>query len=157
MAQLQQKQFTEGQIIFREGAWEMCMYDIIHGKVGIYTEYGTPSQKRIAVLGVHDFFGEMGLVDAMPRSATAVAELETAVWVINGDDLNVWFQESPEKVVQVMRHLSFRTRDLTNDYMEVCKTIAELKSAEDDGKEKSSGLREKIHRFANIWRKNGRK
>lgn len=155
MAELERKQFRKGEVIFREGDWEMWMYDILQGKVGVYTDYGTERENRIAVLGVHDFFGEMGLVDAMPRSATAVAELDTTAVQISGEALGAWFRESPEKVVAVMRHLSSRTRELTEDYREVCGTIAELR--QEKGTKHSDGLRAKVRRFADFWRKNGGK
>ena len=44
------KEFKSGQIIFKQGDSEACMYDIQRGRVGIYSAYGTPDEKQIAEL-----------------------------------------------------------------------------------------------------------
>ena len=70
------KRFAKGEVIFKEGALESFMYDLIEGKVGIYAHYGEAGEKLLTELNAEDggaTFGEMGLIDVMPRSATAVA------------------------------------------------------------------------------------
>ena len=37
------KEFKSGQVIFKQGDSELCMYDIQRGRVGIYSAYGTPA------------------------------------------------------------------------------------------------------------------
>jgi len=67
------KSYKKGEIIFKQGDPADCMYDIRWGSVGIYLNYGTSDEKMLAQLRGDDIFGEMGLVDEAPRSATAVA------------------------------------------------------------------------------------
>ena len=61
------------EIIFSEGDKSDCMYDIRQGRVGIYANYGTKEEKLLTELSKDQFFGEMGIIEGYPRSATAVA------------------------------------------------------------------------------------
>lgn len=53
------KEFGRGQIIFKQGDLDICMYDIQRGKVGVYSAYGTPEEKLIAELTEGQTVGEM--------------------------------------------------------------------------------------------------
>ena len=70
---MKQITFNKDQVIFRENDFATVMYDIVSGKVGIFTGYQTDQEKKIAELEAGTFFGEMGMIEFYPRSATAVA------------------------------------------------------------------------------------
>lgn len=152
MEKTESREFTKGQIIFQQGAWEMCMYDILYGRVGIYVDYGTSAQKLLVELKTEDFFGEMGLVEALPRSATAVALEDAAAYVINANNFAMYFKERPATVLKVMEHLSARLRAVSNDYLNACRTVAEAVDAETSGKEKSSWLKSSIKKLSDFYR-----
>ena len=81
------KSYNKGAVIFRQGDPGDCMYDIQFGKVGIFDHYGEPDEKKIADLYTDQLFGEMGLLDHAPRSATAVAlEKDTVVSVVSEEE-----------------------------------------------------------------------
>ena len=142
------KTFRKGEVIFREGEFQLCMYDIINGRVGIYAHYGEADQKQLAVLENYECFGEMGLVESKARSATAVALEKTQLHVIDAEYFDEYFKNQPSKVMKIMQHMSLRTRELTRDYMEACQTISEYLEAEQAGEEKSQGLIARMKRFA---------
>jgi CRP-like cAMP-binding protein len=48
------------------------MYDIRSGSVGIYEAYGTQEEKLLTQLYANQFFGELGMIDNVERSCTAV-------------------------------------------------------------------------------------
>ncbi|MBR3718915.1 MAG: cyclic nucleotide-binding domain-containing protein [Firmicutes bacterium] len=128
--------YKKGEIIFREGETGKCMYDIFWGRVGIYTGYGTPQEKLLAELKTEDFFGEMGLLDGAPRSATAVSlSDETQLGVITEGDFNEYFQEKPAKVFTIMQSLSQKLRKTTQDYLDVCHAVYDVVEEEKAGKE----------------------
>lgn len=144
--------YKKGEIIFKEGEQADCMYDIRWGSVGIYANYGTKEEKLLTKLSAEEFFGEMGLIDGAPRSATAVAlEKDTRVEVIDGERFGVYMQERPTKVLVIMQHMSHRLRNLTKDYMEVCKTVAEAVETEKNGNEKSEGLQKKMKKYNDFY------
>ena len=66
------KLYAPGTVIFREGDPGDCMYEMQTGCVGVYCDYGGPNQKEVAKLYGGKTFGEMGLLDHAPRSATVV-------------------------------------------------------------------------------------
>ncbi len=126
--------YDKGTIIFRADDPGTCMYDVHQGKVGIFYEYGTDKEKKIAEVYANQFFGEMGLIEKVPRSATAVVlENGTIVEVIYEKDLETLFEKNPNKIGMIVELLSQRLRHTTKDYFEACMLLAELKEAKDKG------------------------
>ena len=125
------EKFGKGTVIFREGEPGRCMYDIHYGSVGIYTGYGTPDEKQLTTLYSNKFFGEVGMVGAVPRTATAVVlEEGTLIENIYMDDFQELFDKNPAKIEMIIRHLSFRIRRLTYEYINACKIIYDAAEAE---------------------------
>ncbi|MEE3253459.1 MAG: cyclic nucleotide-binding domain-containing protein, partial [Nitrospinota bacterium] len=67
------KTFAKEEIIFQQGERSKYAYIIESGKVGIYKENKFGKRSLIGILRKSDLFGEMGLIDKYPRSATAIA------------------------------------------------------------------------------------
>lgn len=136
------------EVIFSEGDKSDCMYDIRHGKVGIFANYGTKEEKLLTELTTDQFFGEMGIIEGYPRSATAVAMGDmTELTVIAKADFEAYCKNNPEKTVLIMKNMSSRIRELTRDYLEVCHTVAEFMEAEQKGEKKSSGLLNRLKKY----------
>lgn len=124
------KEFKSGQIIFKQGDSEFCMYDIQRGRVGIYSEYGTPAEKLIAELSIGEIVGERGLLERAPRTGTAVALEDGTILVeIREDNLKEHFLKEPEKLLQLMRNLSERLRRMNDKLADVCRKIYEAENA----------------------------
>jgi CRP-like cAMP-binding protein len=124
------KEFKSGQIIFKQGDSEACMYDIQRGRVGIYSAYGTPDEKQIAELSVGEIVGETGLLDRVARTATAVAlDDDTVLLEIKEDNLKEYFLSEPEKLLLLMRNLSGRLREINSKLADVCRKIYEAENA----------------------------
>jgi CRP-like cAMP-binding protein len=136
------------EVIFSEGDKSDCMYDIRQGRVGIYANYGTKEEKLLTELSKDQFFGEMGIIEGYPRSATAVAMGDmTELTVIAKADFEDYCKKNPEKTVLIMKNMSSRIRELTRDYLEVCHTIAESMEAEQKGEKKSAGLLNRLKKY----------
>ena len=136
------------EVIFSEGDKSDCMYDIRQGRVGIYANYGTKEEKLLTELSKDQFFGEMGIIEGYPRSATAVAMGDmTELTVIAKADFEDYCKKNPEKTVLIMKNMSSRIRELTRDYLEVCHTIAESMEAEQKGEKKSTGLLNRLKKY----------
>ena len=149
---MESKTFKKGEVIFKQGELSDCMYDIFWGEVGIYANYGTPEEKLLTTLKTEQFFGEMGMIEGRLRSATAVAlEKDTRVKVITPETFNAYFQESPAKVLLIMQNMSCRIRELTRDYLEACRAVAEAVETEKTGKEKSSWFKEKVRKLTDDY------
>ena len=146
------KELKKGEVIFQQGDPSGCMYDILWGEVGIYANYGTPEEQLLTTLETEQFFGEMGMIEGLPRSATAVAlTKDTRLKVITPETFQAYFQEKPVKVLMVMQNMSLRIRELTNDYMEACQTVVKGVEAEEAEEEISTELWNNLEKFSRIY------
>ena len=59
----QVKTFSKNDVIFNEGAYGQCMYEIQSGSVDIYVDFGTADEKLLTTLEAGRFFGEIGIAD----------------------------------------------------------------------------------------------
>lgn len=123
--------FRAGDVIFRAGEESDCMYDICDGCVGIYSDYQTENQKLLTELYTDSVFGEMGILDNMPRSATAVCLKDCVVLVVKPEHFMQFFRTKPAKVLQILQQMCMQLRNLTNIYLQVCKTLEEISSVEE--------------------------
>jgi CRP/FNR family cyclic AMP-dependent transcriptional regulator len=62
--------YPPGATIIREGDTSMTLYVVLSGRVGVDTEGGA---RRLREIGPTGFFGELGLIDDSPRSASVIA------------------------------------------------------------------------------------
>jgi glyoxylase-like metal-dependent hydrolase (beta-lactamase superfamily II) len=105
-----QKTYGPGAVIFREGTVGQHMYVIGSGGVNIVTEKDD-REERLAALGKGDIFGEMALVDHLPRSASAVASDEGAQVLEIDHALFVYLvAQQPAFALFVQKALSLRLR-----------------------------------------------
>ena len=146
------REYKKNTVIFRQGDAGDCMYDIQYGRVAIYDDYGGPNQQKIAELSVNQIFGEMGLLDDAPRSATAVAlDDGTVLNVIKEDEFYEYFEKQPTKVLLLMQQMSNRLRRTTKDYLEGCRAVYEAVEAEKAGKVKSEQTKSVLKRLAELY------
>lgn len=66
------REFSPGEVLFREGDEGGEMYVIQSGRVRISRASAT-GERTLSVLGEGDFFGEMAILNDRPRTATATA------------------------------------------------------------------------------------
>ena len=137
--------FKKGDVIFRQGDYSEVMYDIAKGKVGVFADYETETVQQLAELKAGDFLGEMGMIEVYPRSATAVAlEDDTTLTEIGEDDLNEFFKDKPEKLLQIMKQMSARLRVVNQKYLNACRVAFENANAEATNTEKSEELKKEM-------------
>ena len=103
-------EFGAGDTIFREGDLGTEMYIIHEGKVEILNRLGD-EDRVLAVLEKGDFFGEMSVLEDLPRAATARALTDARLLQINGSTFDQMLQSNPEIAVRMMRKLSRRLRE----------------------------------------------
>ena len=151
------KVFKKGEVIFKEGENQMWMYALLKGSVGIYANYGTDAEKLLVELKAEDkaYFGEMGLIDAAPRSATAVVLEDAYVNIISKDNFAEFFRERPADILAMMQNMSKRIRNLTNDYLDACRAVAEAVETEKSGKSKSDWFKKRVEKFINDYNQSG--
>ena len=133
------------EVIFRQGERSRCMYRVQRGTVGIFLDYEKPDEKKLTELSVGQYFGEMGLLESWPRSATAVVLSEQAdLQVIYEGDFALCFQENPAGMLALLEQMSRQLRRISRDYAEACRTVSELAEAEQAGRPRDAALNNRI-------------
>ena len=72
-------ELAPGDTVFEQGDRGDRIYMIEKGKIDVVRRRGDGSEERLATLGPDDYFGEMGPLFGLPRSATARAAEPTTV------------------------------------------------------------------------------
>lgn len=139
----------KGEIIFKAGDVGASMFEVSTGKVGIYANYGETGEKCLIELEAGGHFGEMSVIEDLPRSATAIALEDTVMDKIDKEDFADFIKLNPSVATEIMKNLSGRLRALTGDYMDACKTLSEVMN--EDNKPKKMGLWEKIKKYAAVY------
>ena len=141
--------YGEKAVIFAQGDRSRELYIVRKGRVGIYTGYGGRDEKHLVTLEPGSYFGEMGLIDAAPRSATAIAlEPKTRLERIRPEELDKLMQSSPEVILDILRNLSARLRKLTQEYLEACRAASTVVAAVDRDRELNAEAKKLISFYA---------
>lgn len=125
-----EKTFRSNEVIIKEGDTGDTFFRLVEGNVGVYTNYGKKEQFRVAFLKAGDYFGEMGMIDGSPRSATIVAERTVRVQELSQKDLDTLFDENPEEIYKFLKHLANKLQAMTNDYAEAQELLRSAREAD---------------------------
>jgi CRP-like cAMP-binding protein len=105
--------YGKGETIFEEGSLGGEMYAVLEGSVEISRRLADGTEKRLRLLAEGEIFGEMGLVENAPRSATARAHADgTRVMVIDQAKFVYLVSQQPVFALNVMQVLCQRIRRL---------------------------------------------
>ena len=101
-------EFQPGQVIARQGDVGTGLFIVAEGSVQVIRDGRT-----IATLGAGEFFGELSVLDGMPRTAQVVAAEPTICLGLASWEFEAVVREHPGVALAVMRGLSRRLRGLT--------------------------------------------
>jgi hypothetical protein len=102
-------EYPSGETIFEEGQPPHHLYVIVEGKVEVFRRVGE-AERPLAHLGERECFGEMAILDDLPRSASVRAVEPTLVLKIDRDSFRDLIQERPQIAFAIFRILSGRLR-----------------------------------------------
>ena len=107
------RRYGADELIVREGTTSDCLFVLARGSVAVERDGGRVQLATLAEVG--DFFGEMSLIDILPRSADIRACEETEVAAFSKGELAALFASSSRVqmtlILNIARHLSLRLRD----------------------------------------------
>lgn len=108
---IQPRQFGQGDIIFREGDPGQVLYLVRSGQVRIYVNGLDGTETSVILFGrPGDMFGELAVIDGLPRSATAIALHETVLYTISRESFRQHMQRFPQLALNFMKVLTHRVR-----------------------------------------------
>lgn len=106
--------FEPGEQIFAAGDPSDLCYQIVSGEVEIRLETdriaGDGGWRVVERLGYGEVFGEMGIIDDSPRTATAVAARTTVCVAYAPDEILALLESSPTEALAYIRTLIRRLR-----------------------------------------------
>jgi CRP-like cAMP-binding protein len=102
--------YAPGDMIFSQGDLGTDMFIIQDGEVDIIKHINGESH-LLSHLEKGDFFGEMALLESVPRSADAIAKTDVKVLLINGSRFDEMLRKNPEIAVRIIRKYSKRLRE----------------------------------------------
>lgn len=105
------RSYADGELICREGESASEMFVIRRGAVRVFKASGR-GDLELATLHKGDFFGEMSVLEGLPRDASAQAVGEAEVLVITPGALLVRLRRDPTFAFELLRRLSGRVRSL---------------------------------------------
>ncbi|ELS30893.1 MULTISPECIES: cyclic nucleotide-binding domain-containing protein [Pseudanabaena] len=99
--------FSAGDVVFHKGGVADRMYVIVEGEVEISID-----GKILDTTGAGGIVGEMALIDASPRSATAIAKTECKLVPVDQKRFSFLVQQTPNFAINVMKIMVERIRRL---------------------------------------------
>jgi len=107
---IDEEKLLAGQTLFQAGDPGESLFIVQAGEVELFIK-DTAGQKIIlTIAGPGDMFGELAMLDAGPRTATAIALTESEVLVLDRGDLILLFQRRPDAALDMLAALSGLTR-----------------------------------------------
>ena len=107
------KHFTKGTVLFNEDDPGEEMYIIRSGRVAIRKRIPGQGDVVVAELEKGDFFGEMAVLERIPRTAGAEMLEDGDLIVIGSDVFGDMVKSNPEIAVRMLRKYSLRLRETT--------------------------------------------
>ena len=105
--------FNPGDIVIQEGSKGSSAYVILSGTANVTKQIGS-AEIAVATLGEGQVFGEMGLIEDRPRSATIKADSLLKTRVIDRDRFNELLKENPSVLIPIMKSLFERLRQASD-------------------------------------------
>ncbi len=104
---MQEEEIEEGIVIFKESEPGDCMYIILSGEIQIHK-----GKTTLAILKEKEVFGELSLLDAETRSATATAQTDCVLFKIDQEPFYELIDTRPEVARGFIKMLCNRLRQL---------------------------------------------
>jgi CRP/FNR family cyclic AMP-dependent transcriptional regulator len=149
------KSFPRGTTIIAAGDVTESLYVIISGRLKVMISDDEGREVILAILGPNEFFGEMGLIDDHPRSASVVALEACELLSLSKRDFKRCLSDNFEMAMTVMRGLVKRLREadakigslaLMDVYGRVARLLLEMSETVDE-KARQAGHRQDDRRL----------
>jgi len=135
--QTRRRQFNRGQVIIKEGGHGSKLFIIISGRAEAIKNLGEKREMVLGSFGPRSYFGEMALIDDLPRSASVVAKEDTHVLTLEWDLLKE-IEQSPEMAVELLQMLSQRIRanekfirNTLGSFLPICANCKKIRKNDD--------------------------
>jgi CRP-like cAMP-binding protein len=103
LVKLFEKNYQPGETIFLEGEPAKALFIVLHGRVSIL--HTGKEEEQVATLTPGAYFGELALIDDLPRSATARADEHSALLILYKSHFDELIEGHSTIAIRVMGNL----------------------------------------------------
>jgi CRP/FNR family cyclic AMP-dependent transcriptional regulator len=100
------RRYRRGTYLFHQGDDAQDVFFLILGRVEISSLTSSGHRQLHTTIEVPQFFGELGVLGDMPRTAAALALVDSDVWRIDGKDFMASVTDDPAAARALLRALS---------------------------------------------------
>lgn len=101
----QERIFNKNEVVFQEGSAGNSMMVVVSGEVRV-SQTEESVEEALVVLKKGDLFGEMAMLEDLPRTATVIANTNVILVEIKREDFLKFLNENSEAGVMVLLKLS---------------------------------------------------
>jgi CRP-like cAMP-binding protein len=105
-----ERDYPAGSTLVRQGQPGVGLFIIVSGRARVGREDAAGNMQELSVLGAGDVFGEMSLLDDLPRSATVVAIEPVRALLLPVYDFRAALHEDGDMCIRLLAVLSRRLR-----------------------------------------------
>lgn len=136
------KNVPKNTVLISEGDKSDSFFVIRTGRVKVFLSDDGGKEVTLTTQGPGEYFGELALIDAEPRSASVIALESTDLAVVSKADFQRCLAENPQIALELIRSLSKRVRSLTSSvknlalldvYGRVAHTLLDLAEEDKNG------------------------
>jgi CRP/FNR family cyclic AMP-dependent transcriptional regulator len=102
--------FKANSNVIKEGDLGDCAYIVEVGSLEVSTNNAMNEKHILGKLQVNDIFGELGLIDGLPRSATVKTIENCTLNVLTKESFNKMVKNNPEALVPILKVMASRLR-----------------------------------------------
>ncbi len=103
---LHERHYAAGELVFNEGEPGAGLYVVKKGEVVITKNVENGDPLALATIHARNFFGELALLDEIPRSASAHAHTDSILLAFSKPDLENLMSRNPKLALKIMTNLS---------------------------------------------------
>ena len=103
---LHERHYTPGEVVFNEGEPGAGLYLIKKGEISIRKKIMGSDDLQLALIPERSFFGELALLDEMPRSASAIAVTQSILYGFSKPDLEHLLERNQRLGIKIILNLS---------------------------------------------------
>ena len=100
--------FPANHVIARQGEIGTGFFVVVDGTVRVVRDGAL-----VAHLGPGEFFGELSVLDRMPRNASVIADVPTACLALASWDFEKILLDQPQLTLHILRGVATRLREVT--------------------------------------------
>ncbi|MBL0028212.1 MAG: DUF1003 domain-containing protein [Rhodanobacteraceae bacterium] len=104
------RRLDAGATLFSKGDPGESLYIVRSGEIELFIRDTTGQKIVLTVASSNEIFGELALLDNGPRSATAIALVDSELLEMDRDDLILLFQKTPMAALRLLAAMGHMTR-----------------------------------------------